>query len=389
MYPLLLEEAQRGVKHSDDVQPRITVSAQDMPLPEFSRYVANQTGVSIVLEENLDRVRVNVEATDQAADELLSAIARRSGVQVTRTGTLFFLGSLRKEDKGVLVRRVRRLSEAELQAAVEPFLSEFGGSTAFADGLLVVGDRVEVLERIHELLDAIEAAESAVWVVQFYLVSLSEADVKEMGIETTGSLNLATSLAAVAQGNVQSSAVALGTLDSLITYARARSSTAVVAEPLFYLSDGEQARMFRGERIPIETIEVREFGDEQREAVEFEYVDTGLEFRVALREVGPKAARLDLTTQISSVAGEAANGAPIFSQESYDSHCLVTSGGVYLVGAIERQDMGRANAFGLANAGKRSRERRLLHVWARCQKVDPRLVTGSSSLLSRIPEPTK
>ena len=385
MYPQLLDQA-RAVSERVDRGPLLTVSAQDMPLPEFARYVANQTGVSIVVEERLDRVRVNVETTEQPVNEVLSHVARRSGVQVTRTGNLYFLGALRKEDKGVLVRRVRRLSDEEVSRACEPFLSEFGGLATFSDGLLVVGDRVEVLERIHELIDEIENAESAVWVIQFYLVSMTEDDAHELGIDTSGTINLATSFAAVSSGDFSSTGVAVGTLESVLTYATANSSSSLVAQPLFYLSDGESARMFRGERIPLENTELRTVGNEQREAISFEFVDTGLNFDVSLREVGPRSARLQLTTSISAVTSTANNGAPIISDERYDSHCLVNSGGVYLVGAIERHDTKTRSTFGFHSGGRRSSQRRLLHVWARCQKVDAAAVTGSSSLVRRLPD---
>ena len=163
--------------------PLVTLTTQQMPLEGVLRELSDQTKVSIVAEAGLDQSPVTLDVIDVPVDEVLGVIARRLGVQVTRTGSIYFLGSLRPEDKGVLVRRVRRLSANELSDSVSVLLSQNGSVRAHEDGLVIVGDRVEVLARVVELLDRIERADTSSWVVQLHLVQLSDRALADWGLD--------------------------------------------------------------------------------------------------------------------------------------------------------------------------------------------------------------
>ena len=149
-----------SVSESKDESERITFSASDMPLGDFVRWVSDATGVSIIVEQGLDAVPVSVEVTDQPVEVVLSTVARRAGVEVNRSGNLYFLGALKKNDIGVLVRRVRRLNQADIHQTIQVLLTENGQIAAFEDGLCVIGDRVETLSKINDLISDVEDAEN-------------------------------------------------------------------------------------------------------------------------------------------------------------------------------------------------------------------------------------
>jgi hypothetical protein len=98
-------------------EPKVTVSVQAMPLGMFLRYLSNNTGTSVVCQADLDTQPVTLDLVDTPVAEAIGVVARRLGVSASRTGNVFFLGISRPEDRGVLVRKVRRLSKEDLAAA--------------------------------------------------------------------------------------------------------------------------------------------------------------------------------------------------------------------------------------------------------------------------------
>ena len=94
-------------------------------------------------------------------------LGRRLNCRATRIGNVWFLGAIAPEDRGVLVRSVRRLKAEELTKVCTLFASEVGRQVAFEDGLVVVADRVEVLQRLVQALDQLEATPAGCWVVRF------------------------------------------------------------------------------------------------------------------------------------------------------------------------------------------------------------------------------
>ena len=325
---------------------------------------------------------VTIDATNQPVDQLLTVVARRAGVQVSRSGSLYFVGSLRKEDKAVLVRRVRRLTPDELGKAVQPFLSDNGDLATYGDGLLIVGDRVDVLERVNDLVNQIEATDSGVWCVQLHLVSLTDTQARELSLTTEGTLDLATTFAAASAGHIDTSGLLSGSLSAVLEFARLNATSSIVAEPLYYLRDGEKARLFRGDQVPIERITfANDANNVGRELKDYEYRDTGLDITVQLRELAIDSATLTIDAALSTVSGQAVNGAPIFAREEYNTAAPVRSGGVYLLGAIERNDSTREKTMGWTMGGKKTNERRVLQIWCRAVRVQGDGLTGSSSLL--------
>ena len=126
-------------------------------------------------DSRLDGRTVTLEVQGETVASILGVVARRMGVDVTQQGTLYYLGQLRAEDRGLLVRRVRRLTSDEVSQAIENLMSEVGRVLTVADGLVVVGDRVEVLQRIEALIEQIDRTEVVTWVVQLYVAELTRS----------------------------------------------------------------------------------------------------------------------------------------------------------------------------------------------------------------------
>ena len=236
-----------------DASPLVTLSVQEMALVDFARYLADETGVSIVVASGIDTQAVTLEVTDIPVDDVIALVARRLSVEVNRSaGGVYFLGELRPEDRAVYVRNVKRLDADQLKAAIQVITSATGRVEAYPDGLVVLADKVEVVQRVADLIGRIEAAPSESWVVQLYLISLRGFDFRELGLDMVPAAEIAMRAATTGGSTFELSAA----LNGLLRADARRESSTIEAAPLFLLLDGSNATIADGVtiRIPQRTV---------------------------------------------------------------------------------------------------------------------------------------
>ncbi len=315
-----------------------------------------------MVEQKLDSKEVTVDVYEVPLSDLLGVVSRRLGVQVSRTGSLYFIGTLRPEDKGVLVRKVGRLESIELKESVSVLLSEHGRANVSTDGVLVVGDRVEVLSRVHELVESVERASADSWVVQLHMVKVSKGAEKRLGLDVRPLLDVAATYATSGAGGVDG----ITGLSVLLKAESRMEGVSVVAEPLFVLVDGIEAETADASEIPIR----RAIFDENRNVVseDVEFRQIGLTVKVKIRAMSNGRARLQLSVEQSSVR-EFVDDAPIIDTEKMTTTAVVQSGGVYLLGSLERQrrSKDKQGIFGL-ELGKSDDQSRV-QLWGRVHRI--------------------
>jgi Flp pilus assembly secretin CpaC len=337
-----------------------------------------------VVEQRLDQLPVTIDVIEQDTSSVLASVARRLGVEVTRQGQLYYMGTLRREDRGLLVRRVRRLKSDEITNAVKVLQSDQGATVAFSDGLLVVGDRVDVLRRITQLLDDVEATDNATWVVQLYLVSFEEARLADFGFDVSPAIDVAVSFASGSTA-LQSAATAANLhagIGAVLRAAASHEGVEVVAQPLFVLGDGETAAFSRGEKIPIPRRSVSDQGTVTTTG--FETVQTGLQVSATVRELRESATRLSVDVSMSDVARTVeADGvsAPVIKADTYKTQSEVISGGVYLLGSVERAGVTRSAAWPLRLGQKHQASNQVLQIWARAYRIAGPAQIGAAAVI--------
>jgi hypothetical protein len=334
--------------------------------------LATVAGASVVVEESLTSKLVTVELSGVAFEAAIGAVARHVGADVARVGSVYFIGTRRPEDRAVLVRVVPRLGPEELRGAVSVVLGDVGRAQVFPDGLVVVSDKVEVLARVSEVLDAVAAAPFGTWVVQLYLISLTQEDMRDFGmtVSPTMGLNLgakggfSTTTGAVAVPAASASAE-IG-LSAVLNAASRSAAGGVVAQPLMLIRNGGKGKVARGESVPVPRRSVSPQGTVQ--TVGFDRQQVGTEISVTIREAGLGVATLGLTMQLSGIIGFVEGIAPRTSVESLECESVVSSRGVYLLGALTR-DAENDTAEGIRIGKKEERVSQVLQVWARVYQV--------------------
>lgn len=312
---------------------------------------------------------VELKLQNATAEELLSAIARQVGAQVTKSGGVYLLGTLRPEDRGAFVKRVRRLSEAQLREVCQQMLSDVGRVSAFKDGLVVVTDTVEVLNRVADLLESVEAAEAVTWVVQMHVVQLTDRDIRDLGLDTVPALEVAAVLGDASSGKVLSVETDLtASLKSVLQFANEKGRSGVLAEPLFLLVDGEEGILNRTRRVPVENSVV----DPRSGAISrnYTFTEVGLQFRLTLRELNWKTARASIFISLGDVEAQGEEGRPpITRQQEMTLSADMTAGGVYLVGALRDGNSESSQKGGLKLGGVNRAEQTETLVFARVARV--------------------
>jgi hypothetical protein len=283
-------------------------------------------------------------------------------VEANRSSGVFFLGELRPEDRAVYVRSVKRLDAEGLKAALQVITSANGRIETFDDGLVVLADKVEVIQRVADLVDRIENAPSESWVVQLYLVSLRGYDFRELGLDAVPAAEVAMRAATTGGSTFELSAA----LNGLLRADARRESSRIVAAPLFLMLDGSESNIADGEtlRIPQRTVS----SEGTVTVTGFEQVQTGLEATVAVRDLGQSKATLDVDLSISEVTGFIGD-LPQVNTQAFTTRAAIASGGVYLLGSLNRGSTlnGRSGAF--LSVARDEAEQRVVYVWARAYKI--------------------
>lgn len=342
------------------------LAVQEMRLWDLLTFLARESGRPIVCDQALLEKRVTLDLKGQNLGEALSIIARLVRAECVEIDGLWFVGQLRASDKALLVRRVRGMTQGEVEQAVRTLVTEGGSLTTYKDGLLILAESAEVVRRVNELLNQIESNPRPQWAVQLYLVTLSQRDVLDLGLDTVPALDLAVSQAV---GSVQQiEPVKLNaSLRTVLQAANERSSVAITAQPLFLLLDGERAEFQRGTRIPIPQRTVSDQGTVTTTG--FTFVESGTSVKVEIRELSARSVRLDCNLELSDLVEVTADGAPRSDVRSYHAAAAVESGGTYLLASIEigRRRSGRGTWLHMGLVDDQSQE--VLQVWARCQSV--------------------
>lgn len=348
---------------------RISIAAADQTAWDLVSHLSRETGRTIVLDQRLLAQRVALNVWNEDARVVAGLVARSLGVQLVERDGVWIIGAQEPGDLAVMVRTVRGRTGDEIERAARTVINMDGHVAAYPDGLLVVVDSAEAVARCAALLDRMEAARRPQWAVQLYLVTLSQRDVIDLGLDVTPAVDLAVAQAAGSAAGIPATQLQ-ASLRAVLRAAQERSTVSITAQPLFLLLDGEEAKFNRGTQILIPRTMTRfPDGGGQERTTDFEPVDTGTIVRVKIREVAADAVRLETHIELSDVVEVNSEGIPRTDRRSWSGPCVVTSGGTYLLTSIEigQRRRGRGTLLHLGRMDDDSQE--VLQVWCRCEAV--------------------
>ena len=243
--------------------------------------------------------------------------------------------------------------------------------------MVVVGDTVEVLQRVNELLDGIDAAPSWSWVVQLEIISFDAAKTRDLGLDVAPVADLTLKLAQTAAEPASGVASAIRgiqgneslnmSINAVFQAARENREVRMEAEPLLLVVDGQTATVSKGVQVPIVQNAVSPYGTTTVQSVT--YKPTGLQVSVTMRDLGQRQGLMKLHFSLDDIVGTAIQGYPNLANQSLDTLVTVHSGGLYLVGSLNRADMSHTLSGGLDSHVTTAKERQVLQLWARAYRI--------------------
>jgi len=328
---------------------------------DFVRWMSSRADVTVVLDQKYYDSPVYMDVRD-TVDVIMQILGRQLGAGVARLGRSYYIGAMRDEDMGLLVRKMRRLGKEEIKDFIVASGSTGGRVTVFDDGLLVMVDHLVVLRRVSDAIDAVEAVTVSTWLVQVYFLRVSDRRESELsaGLELEAAYRFAGASGAGAKGEVQQ---AFG------AWLRARgqsTSGAVRQAPLLVVTDGGEATLHSGRTIPVAKKAILDSGAVA--TTDFKEYRDGLQMKVGIRGEGYNAGMLSLDLSNSSITGYV-EAAPIIAEDTLSMRAVVSSGGAYLVGSL-RVKSDSSDTSGWLSVGRSRRvEDETLEVWVRAYRI--------------------
>ncbi|GAB4544984.1 MAG: hypothetical protein Tsb0013_02510 [Phycisphaerales bacterium] len=205
------------------------------------------------------------------------------------------------------------------------------------------------------------------WVVQLHVITLSTSDVRELGLDITPAIDLSALLAASSgTPTPDTSYAAIASLGAVLRAARESSTSSVIAEPLLLVRDGDTARVSSGRTDPVPLRTVSPEGTVQTER--FEFIESGFSLDLSIREVQVDSAVISVLVSIDEVIGDV-DGVPIRSGFELTAGGAVVSGGVYLIGSLQRDATSTSTTGIFQSSTRDTKDSTVVQVWARCYRI--------------------
>lgn len=368
LYAMLDTESEHQA-NSSEPERRVTFRLHGQELQHFARLMADLAGETIVMEQGLREKRVVIEVNDQPVSEVIGLVARSIGVEAVRIGGMWYVGELRPQDRAVLVRRITYLDSTDLRAVIGTMLSDHGSSSANAEGLLVVADRLDVIQRVESMLRQVEAMPLGTWVVQMMFIATTDQALTRLGLNVEHLARLSASAVRPPGGDWKGAYAADVAVDAMLDLSRTRSDTDLVAAPMMILGDGQAAKWHSGQTIPIPRRAVSDQGTVT--TVGYEYVEDGFRVNLLARDHGRGRMVLEYKITASQVAGFV-ESAPILATDDLEAMAVLGTGDVYLLGSLDL-NVDRSSSAGplIPTQLEQERRRRHLQCWARVYRIGP------------------
>lgn len=304
--------------------PNITLSCFKMPLSVFIRVLSDKYSVGMVYSETLADKEITAEFKDTDLLSVLNVVSRQLSVDIVRVGNTFFVGSLRPEDRGILVRKVLGQDASSLVQVCNSMISSNGKVSVTTDCVVVAADHESVIRRFSEMLDYLDTVESDTWIVQLCFVVLRKDALIEAGMDTTTSGTLSY--------NISENTFDLKDfkIDGLISVLNTSNFADIYSSPMLLCRDGQVSKWQDGQRVPIPKKVVSDYGTVTTTG--FDYVDTGFSVDASVKQ-SRIGGRLALKIEMSDIKSYV-EYAPVTTQSVYQIDVDLVPDKAYLLGEL-------------------------------------------------------
>jgi hypothetical protein len=274
-------------KNMSVVTNKVSIRFDGASFSSAMRILSERAGITVVWSRELDSQLVNGLFFDQSVDSVLSVLARRYGVHMSRVGGIFYLGVVSQDDVVTAVFRLPPSNKEEVLVGIRGVLSSFG-RVSVVGSVVWVSDRFEFVQKI--LFDVTEITEllNKSYVAEVFFIRISEnkfanlaADLRINSIDVfASSFNIEQLFSCVVSGDVSV------------------GGSVVESRPVLYIAEGRVAKLDLGSSITTAKKAVNERG--VIETVGYEKFSDGLSLSLLLCRVFEGRYSVDLDLSIST-----------------------------------------------------------------------------------------
>ena len=337
--------------------PLITLSCYQMPLSLFCRILSDKYKVGMVYSEQLGPKTITAEFKDTDFQSVLNVVSRQLGVDIVRVGNTYFVGTLRPQDRGILVRRVLGYDVDSLRSIVNAMISQQGKSSVMSNSVVVATDHESVIRRIAEMLDYLDTVESDTWIVQLCFVLLRKDALLQAGFDVTSSGTISY--------NISENSLDLKDfkIDGLLNLASSSSFADIYASPMLLVRDGSTGIWQDGQRVPIPRKTVSSEGTVTTNG--YDYVDAGFMVDATVKQ-SRIGGRLTLKIEMSDIKSYVEE-APVTTQSVYNIDVDLIPNKLYLLGELTQFKVldQQQNVLNLST----DRGKTVLQVWGQLYRI--------------------
>jgi hypothetical protein len=320
------------------------------------RMLSERCNVTIVWSKELDNYTVSGLFTDQSVDFVLSSLARRYGVQMSRVGQIYYLGLASLDDVVTAVFRLPPSSSSEVLPAIKSVLSTVG-NVSVVGSVVWVSDRFEFVQKVLSDLSTITEMLNKSYIAEVFFIRMSEDAFSNLAADLR--LNSV---------DVFSSAFNIEQLFSCVVSGDfGFGGTVVDSRPVLYLSEGRQVRFDFGNTVTVAKKAVNERG--VIETIGYDKFSDGLVMSLMLNRVfdGRYSLDFDLSLSTFDTSKNNESGVPnLHNQVLKIPGILCNDNCVCFVGQLQKSSKAKNfSLFGFDGSVTRD----LTTVWLRVREV--------------------
>lgn len=331
---------------------QITLTFDQAPISQALAEISAQTGASIVWSKEADSTYISGTFSGVDVNNLLLAIAKRYGLEMTILEDVFYLGPPSQSDFVSVVVRSPYVDD-ELLPSLQNCLSDFGKIGKFAS-CYIVSDYIYNVKKVLDVIKVLREKLGRAYIAEVYFIRMKNSDLLDLQIKLDAE-------------NVDLFACSW-TLDELfratLGIEGGRSISSSVNVPRLYLSEGRTSTLSVGEELTKSKSQISSEGYSTVSG--YDKFTDGVEITLTPARVAENLIAVDVNLSVSKFE-DSAEEIPANAKSSIRSPgVLVADGRVSFLGALQtKQETKGLKIFG----GSVSKTDEIVTIWLKIREV--------------------
>lgn len=334
----------------------ITLSFDNTPFGVAMSTISAETGAAIVWGKDADDTFISGVYQDSKIWNILFAIAKRNGMELTDLGGVYYIGSGSKSDAVSTVIRAPSSETEKLQEALTCCLSDYG-TICTVGSSLVVNDYLYNVKKVIDMSNQLLENGLRAYVAELYFIRMRDSDLLEMQVELSAE-------------NVDLFSCSWN-LDELfkavLDFSGTSSRIKVENRPIMYLSEGRKAVLEVGNDLTKSQSTVSSEG--YSTITGYKTFSDGVKIELTPHRLKTDIISLDVLMSVSDFSDKESkySDIPSTAKSSIDSPgVLLVDGSICFLGSLRQSKTEKGGfLFGFTN----SKSDEIITVWVKIREI--------------------